>query len=96
VAVRGKVGGTKGGGRRAQGAVGNVSRGCFTVVFCVISAGGPSRGRPRGEWGNFEAGQHYARIHTLAGLSTQFEPPDHDTPTIHNEIRNCLGHGVFG
>ena len=38
----------------------------------------------------------YARIHTLAGLSTQFEPPDHDTPTIHTEIRNCLGHGVFG
>ena len=38
----------------------------------------------------------YARIHTLAGLSTQFEPPDHDTPTIHTEIRNCLGRGVFG
>lgn len=41
-------------------------------------------------------GELHARIHTLAGLSTQFDPPDHDTPTTHNEIRNCLGHGVFG
>ena len=41
------------------------------------------------------AGLH-ARIHTPAGLSAQFEPPDHDTPTIHTEIRNCLGPGVFG
>ena len=53
-----------------------------------------AQNRFRGGGGN--RGELYARIHTLAGLGTQFEPPDHDTPTIHNEIRNCLGHGVFG
>ena len=38
----------------------------------------------------------YAKALTPADLNTQFEPPDHHTPTIHNKIRNCLRHGVFG